>query len=55
MDEPRALIGWWRSPDPRTGHAGHRHDAATFLHHHVNVGLHDLGDLSNLKGEKKIN
>lgn len=38
-----------RSPHPGTGNTGHRHDAAAFLHHHVNVGSHDLGDLSDLK------
>lgn len=51
LDEPRGLADWRRSPGPGTGDAGYRHDAATFLHHHVNVSPHDLGDLSNLKSK----
>lgn len=52
LEEPRAMTGWWWSPGPGTGNAGHGHDAATFLHHHVNVRPHDLGYLPNLKSKK---
>lgn len=43
-----------RSPGPGTGNAGDGHDAATFLHHHVNVGPHDLGDLTHLKSKSRL-
>lgn len=39
--------GLRRSPDPGTGHAGDGHDAAALLHHHVDVGPHDLSDLTH--------
>ena len=50
----RALIGLWESPGPGTAGAGNRHGAAAFLHHHVNVCPHDLGDLANLKTENEV-
>ena len=39
----------WPSPDPVGSVARHRSHATTLLHDHVDVGLHDLGDLPDLR------
>lgn len=49
LQEPWTPTGRCESPDPWTGDTGYWHDAAAFLHHHVNVSPHDLGDLPHLQ------
>lgn len=46
----QAALRW--SPGPGTGHAGDWHDAAALLHHHVDVGPHDLSNLADLSIKK---
>lgn len=45
------VIGWWQSLDPATPITGGRADTAALLHNHIDVSLHDLSDLTNLRAE----
>ena len=48
------VIGRHPSSDPIPSVAGGGTDAAALLHNHIDVGLHDLGDLSNLSQSETL-
>lgn len=53
--QARNPTGRCRSPDPRAAGAGDGHDAAALLNDHVDVGLHDLRDLTHLQAHTRTN